>query len=88
MREVEAGVWRGEWWVVLGVGVTRCRERGEAGVGLGRGADGERVAVRVVEGRLLVVTTTQVRYIGLVRDSCGWTRARASGWSVLLLHKA
>ncbi|QQY15586.1 hypothetical protein JMX53_03215 [Cutibacterium avidum] len=53
MPEVEAGVWRGEWWVVLGVGVTQCRERGEAGVGLGRGADGERVAVRVVEGRLL-----------------------------------
>ena len=36
----------------------------------------------------LDVTTTQVRYIGLVRDSCGWTWARASGWSVLLPHKA
>lgn len=36
----------------------------------------------------LAVTTTQVRYIGLVRDSSGWTRARASGWSVLLPHKA
>lgn len=41
--------------VVLGVGVTQCRERGEAGEQASDlvEADGERVAVRVVEGRLL-----------------------------------